>query len=116
MRAFFALPLFFASAASAEVTHIDVESSGDLPGNAQYGLAGAYERLSGKIYYEIDPDNPANQIIVDIKHAPLNAAGRVEFSADFYLLKPKNMRHGNGTLLFGTSNRGSKRLLTLRSD
>ncbi len=111
MRAF-ALLLLLASAASAEVTRIDVTSHGDLPGNAQYGLAGAYERISGKIYYEIDPGNPANQIIVDINHAPLNAAGKVEFSADFYLLKPKDMQRGNGTLLFGTSNRGSKRLLT----
>jgi len=111
MRAF-ALLLCFAAAASAEVTRIDVTSHGDLPGNAQYGLAGAYERTSGKIYYEIDPGNPANQIIVDINHAPLNAAGKVEFSADFYLLKPKDMQRGNGTLLFGTSNRGSKRLLT----
>ncbi|MDH3275202.1 MAG: alpha/beta hydrolase domain-containing protein, partial [Gammaproteobacteria bacterium] len=111
MRAF-TLLLVLASTASAEVTRIDVTSQGDLPGNTQYGLAGAYERLSGKIYYEIDPANPANQIIVDINHAPLNAAGRVEFSADFYLLKPKDMRRGNDTLLFGTSNRGSKRLLT----
>lgn len=111
MRAF-ALLLVLASTASAEVTRIDVTSQGDLPANAQYGLAGAYERISGKIYYEIDPGNPANQIIVDINHAPLNAAGRVEFSADFYLLKPKDMQRGNGTLLFGTSNRGSKRLLT----
>lgn len=106
------LLLFIATAASAEVTRIDVTSYGDLPGNPQYGLAGAYESLSGKIYYEIDPGNPANQIIVDIKHAPLNAAGRVEFSANFYLLKPKDMQRANGTLLFGTSNRGSKRLLT----
>ena len=107
-----ALLLIFASASSAEVTKIVVESSGDLPGNAAYGLAGAYEKLAGKIYYEIDSGDPANQIVVDVENAPLNDAGMVEFSADFFLLKPKNMRRGNGTLLFGTSNRGSKRLLT----
>jgi len=106
------LLLLVASAASAEVTRIEVESRSDLPGNAQYGLAGQFEKLSGKLYYEIDPGNPANQIIVDIEHAPLNASGKVEFSADFFLLKPKNMQRANGTLLFGTSNRGSKRLLT----
>ena len=107
-----ALHLAFSPAVFAEVTLIDVETRGDLPGNREYGLAGAYEKLSGKIYFEIDPDDPANQIITDIEHAPVNAAGHVEFSADFYMLKPRDMRRANGTLLFGTSNRGSKRLLT----
>jgi hypothetical protein len=104
--------LVVAAAASAEVTRIDVESRSDLPGNVQYGLAGAYEKLSGKVYYEIDPDNPANQIITDIEYAPQNASGKVEFAADFFVIKPKNIERGNGTLVFGTSNRGSKRLLT----
>jgi hypothetical protein len=107
-----ALLLLLVSAASAELTRFEVETRGDLPGNKEYGLAGRYERISGKIYYEIDPGDPANQAIVDIEFAPLNAAGKVEFSADFYLLKPKDMQRANGTLLFGASNRGSKRLLT----
>jgi len=107
-----ALLFLFVSSATAEVTRFAVNSRGDLPGNADFGLAGAYEKLSGTVYFEIDPANSANQIIVDIDNAPLNEAGRVEFSADFFLLKPKNLQRGNGTLLFGTSNRGSKRLLT----
>ena len=106
------LLLVLSAASIAEVTRIEVESRGDLPGNATYGLAGTYEKLSGRVYYEVDPGDPANLIITDIEHAPLNASGKVEFSADFFLLKPKDMRRGNGTLLFGTSNRGSKRLLT----
>jgi hypothetical protein len=81
-----ALHLALSPAVFAEVTLIDVEARGDLPGNREYGLAGAYEKLSGKIYFEIDPDDPANQIITDIEHAPVNAAGHVEFSADFYTL------------------------------
>lgn len=108
----FSLLLIVATAATAEVTYFEVEARGNLPGNKPYGLAGEYEKLSGRVYFEIDPDDPANQIIVDIEYAPLNAAGKVEFSADFFLLKPKDMQRGNGTLLFGTSNRGSKRLLT----
>ena len=109
-----ALFLFLTVAVTAfgEVTSIEVESRGDLPGNTSYGLAGAYEKLSGKVFFEVDPNDPANAIIVDIENAPKNAIGKVEFSADFFLLKPKNVQRGNGTLLFGTSNRGSKRLLT----
>ena len=110
--ALIAILLGCASVASAEVTRVEVDTRDELPGNISYGLAGRYEKLAGRIYFAVDPDNAANQIIVDIGHAPLNAAGKVEFSADFYLLKPKNMLRGNGTLLFGASNRGSKRLLT----
>jgi hypothetical protein len=104
--------LLSASVSFAEVTRFEVESRGDLPGNTRYGLAGPYEKLSGKVYFEVNPANPANQIIADIQYAPVNKAGMVEFSADFFLLKPKDIRRGNGSLLFGTSNRGSKRLLT----
>jgi hypothetical protein len=106
--------LFFllASSASAGVTHIEVESRADLLGGRPYGLAGGYEKLAGKVYFEVDPGNPANQLIVDIDYAPVNDEGKVGFSADFFMIKPKNVERGNGTLLFGTSNRGSKRLLT----
>ena len=79
-------------------------------GGRSWGLAGAYERLAGRIHFEVDPQNSANRIIRDIDHAPLNAAGRVEFSADFYLLKPKDIGAGNGTVLLDVMNRGRKRI------
>jgi len=110
--AYLFLVSLLATQTSAEVTRIDVASRSALPGENSYGLAGAYEKLAGKIYFEVDPQNPANQIIVDIDRAPVNANGRVEFSADFFLIKPQDIKRGNGTLLFGASNRGSKRLLT----
>jgi hypothetical protein len=103
---------FLVSTALAEVTRIDVASRGDVLEGRHFGLVGGYEKLAGKIYFEVDPANAANRIITDINYAPLNADGKVEFSADFFLIKPKNIERGNGTLLFGTSNRGSKRLLT----
>src|SRR5206468_2335776 len=43
-----------------------------------------------------------------IDKAPRNSAGKVEFSADFYLLKPKDIARGNGAVLFEVSNRGGK--------
>ena len=98
--------------AAAELVSFDVESRGDLPGDIVFGLAGRYEKIAGKVHFEVDPSDPANLVIVDIQHAPRNARGRVEFSADFFLLKPKQIERGNGTLLVGIPNRGSKRLLT----
>src|SRR5439155_19460273 len=40
-----------------------------------------------------------------------NASGKVQFSADFYMLKPKDASRGNGTVLFEVSNRGGKGMI-----
>ena len=103
--------LLMTSIATAEVIRIDVEIRDDVAGGSPYGLAGPYERLAGKIYYEVDPANSVNQSIVDLEYAPLNAQGRVEFSADFYLIKPKDIKAGNQTVFLDVMNRGRKRIL-----
>ena len=96
---------------AAEVVRIDVQSRTDLASGKPFGSTGAYEKLRGRIYFEIDPANSANRIITDIDHAPRNARGRVEFSSDFFLIKPKQVERGNGTVLYEVSNRGGKGLL-----
>jgi hypothetical protein len=101
-----------ASTVTAEVVRIEIDHHSDVLGGRAFGLAGSYEQYIGTMHFEAAPENPANQVVVDIEHAPTNAAGRVEHSANFTLIKPKDPRLGNGTLLFGTSNRGSRRLLT----
>jgi hypothetical protein len=50
---------------------------------------------------------------VDLDKAPRNAHGEVEFSADLYLLKPKDMAKGNQAVLFEVSNRGGRGILSL---
>ena len=69
------LVLLGASAANAEAVRFDVEVREDVLGGRSWGLAGAYERLAGRIHFEVDPQNSANRIIRDIDYAPLNAAG-----------------------------------------
>jgi hypothetical protein len=95
----------------AEVVRIEVTSRADVLAGKAFGTAGPYERLTGRIHFAVDPRNPVNQIITDIDKAPTNAAGRVEFSSDFYLIKPKDPARGNGTVLYEVSNRGGKGLL-----
>ena len=51
------------------------------------------------------------KIITDINVAPRNQNGRVEFRSDFYLIKPKDIERGNGTILYEVSNRGGKGML-----
>ncbi|MBN1239449.1 MAG: hypothetical protein JXB36_13180, partial [Gammaproteobacteria bacterium] len=99
--------------AAAAVVRIDVETRTEVAGGAAYGLAGAYEALAGRLHFEIDPASRVNRAVADVALAPVNAAGRVEFSADFYLLKPTAAARGNGTLLFEVSNRGGKGMLTM---
>ena len=100
-----------ASTASGEVVRIEVQSRADLAGGKSFGLAGPYEKLVGTIYFAVDPENSANRIITDIDFAPRNAAGLVEFHSDFFLIKPKDVERGNGTVLYEVSNRGGKTLL-----
>src|SRR5688572_29795742 len=99
------------SPAAAEVVRIDVQSRADIAGGKAFGATGAYEKLAGRVYFEVDPALAPNKIITDIDKAPRNARGRVEFSSDFYLIKPKQIERGNGTLLYEVSNRGGKGML-----
>ena len=78
--------------ASAEVVRIDVQSRSDIVGGQAFGAAGPYEKISGRIFFAVDPTLPANRIVADIDKAPRNAAGKVEFSSDFFLIKPKTDR------------------------
>ena len=92
----------------ARVVRVEVHDRELVLKGRAFGLAGAYEKLAGKIFFSVDPSNPANRIITDIDNAPTNPTGQVEFSADFYLLKPRNIARGNGALLLGIPNRGRK--------
>jgi hypothetical protein len=89
-----------------EVTHREVVLNGQ-----PFGAAGAYEKLVGTVHFALDPARPANVGIVDLALAPRNARGLVEFSADFYLLKPVDPAKGNGRLFYEAGNRGTKRIL-----
>ena len=97
-----------ATPAFADVVRIEVKSRADVVGGQAFGASGPYEKLIGIIHFAVDPRNPVNQIIADIDKAPKNAAGLVEFSSDFHLIKPKDAARGNGTILYEVSNRGGK--------
>ena len=103
--------LWLATVASAELVRIELRERSDVLDGRAWGEAGPYERMAGRAFFEVEPDLPANRIIADIALAPRNARGRVEFSADLYILKPRDPRQGNGTLLVEISNRGNKYLL-----
>ncbi|HEV2389079.1 MAG TPA: alpha/beta hydrolase domain-containing protein [Candidatus Acidoferrales bacterium] len=108
------LLLSFAGASSAHVDHVAVRERAGVLGGKSWGGSGSYEKLSGTVYFAVDPSNPHNRQIVDLDKAPRNAKGKVEFSADFYILRPKS--GGNGSLLLEVPNRGGKGLLAVVQD
>ena len=73
-------------------------------------------RSTARAFFAVDPANPRNQVIADIALAPRNKQGKVEFSADLFILKPKDPARGNGVVFFDVVNRGRFRLLSAFSD
>jgi hypothetical protein len=100
-------------ASQARVVRVEVTSRADIQDGKVFGPAGPYERITGRVYFKVNPDNLHNRQIVDLDKAPRDAQGEVEFSSNLYMIKPKDMNKGNGAVLFEVSNRGGKGILRI---
>lgn len=107
----FVLPLLCAIALHARVVSVEITHREKVAEGKRYGLAGEYEAIMGKFRFAVDPKDPANATIADASLAPRNAAGEVEFSADFHFIRPLDVGKGNGAVLCEISNRGGKGML-----
>src|SRR5438132_3261591 len=74
---------------------------------------GQYEKIVGKAFGEVDPLDPKNAGIVDIERAPRNAIGKVEYSFDFYILKPIDLSKGAHKVMYEPPNRGGTTCATI---
>ena len=103
------LALAWASAACAQVTRIviDARVTPAFDG-ASYGDAGQYETIAGRAYGEVDPRDPRNAIITDLRLAPTNARGNVEYMSTFFLVKPIDMTRSSHLLWHDVPNRGGR--------
>src|ERR1043166_2345123 len=88
-------------------------SRADVLQGKQFGEAGAYERIAGRVYFSVSVANPHDRRIVDLNHAVNLKNGEVEFSADFIAIRPKDAHKSNGSLLLEVPNRGHARILSL---
>jgi hypothetical protein len=95
-----------AAPAGARLTEITVAAVEPFAGGARFGATGAYERVKGTFKGELDPADARNRVIVNLDKAPRNAAGRVEYEADFYLLRPVDAARGSRKILYDVTNRG----------
>ena len=98
------------------ITRIVIKHRQSFAKGYEFPITGAYEKLVGKIYGEVDPKNRLNKVIVNLEKAPRNRRGRVEYWSDFCILKPVDMARGNGKIFYDAPNRGSKRIVSFLND
>jgi len=92
--------LALAPQADARVTRIVIDQTVPLAGTP------GYEELTGRAFGELNPRDPKNALITDIKLAPRNASGKVEYIASFRIRKPTDMSKASGLIWHDVPNRG----------
>ena len=95
-------------AAPAGITRLEIVSTQTAFEGRSFGSVGTYQKLRGKAYGQLDPNDPRNAVIADLALAPRNARGRVEYSRDINLLTPTDPAKGNHKLYVEVNNRGAK--------
>ena len=95
----------------AKVVRFEITSRESFAGGESFGEVGPYERIVGRVYYELDPDLPQNRPVVDLQRAPRNEQGKVTFFGDLFILAPRDLRKGNGAAFYDVNNRGNKVVL-----
>jgi hypothetical protein len=102
-----ALSVVVPAPSEARVVRFVVEQTRPVLDGTSFGDVGPYERLDGTVYFEVDPRDPLNSVIVNLDKAPRTPHGMVGFSAPFYMLKPVDPARGNGKIFYGVNNRGN---------
>ena len=105
--------LFAALEADARVTRVEIATRIDVLGGKEFETAGAYERITGRVYFSVAVDDPHNRGIVDIANAVNLKNGEVEFSSDFIAVRPKDPAKSNGSMILENPNRGYGRIVFL---
>ena len=101
------------STAHARVVRVEIASRSDVLGGKEFGSAGAYERITGKVYFSVAIANPHNRAIVDLDNAVNLKDGEVEFAAGFIAIRPKDARKSTGSMILESPNRGHGRIVAL---
>jgi hypothetical protein len=93
--------------AEARITEVKITRGPAFGGHSFVGV-GPYEKLTGIAKGEVNPTDPRNSVIVDIELAPRNTRGNVEYSFNFYILKPVDLTKGAHRVMYEPPNRGGK--------
>ena len=88
------------------VGKLEITSRIPFANGESFGDVGPYEQLDGTVYFTVDPVNPVNEKVTDLRLAPRSNTGEIHFYSDFRILKPVDQDKGNGRLFFDILNRG----------
>jgi hypothetical protein len=103
--------LFTAMPADSRITRIEIDtarSQSPTFGGYSWPNVGQYEKVVGRAYGEVNPNDRQNKVIVDVEFAPRNARGNVEYSFNFYILKPIDLTKSANKMMYEPPNRGGK--------
>ena len=103
-----ALAAAFAAPAQARITKVEISDPQPAFGGYSWPGVGQYEKLTGIAYGEVNPHDRRNRVIVDLELAPRNSRGNVEYSFNFYILKPVDLSRGAHRVMYEPPNRGGK--------
>jgi hypothetical protein len=96
-----------AAASAGVIREFQVLSTAPAYGGATpLGAAGPYEVVTGTVHGELDPADPANAGIADLKLAPVSPDGMVAYSTDVVILQPVRAADARRVLFYDVVNRG----------
>ena len=90
--------------AQARVTRIVIDTTAPLVNPAD--ASKPYQEITGRAFGELNPSDRHNKEITDLKLAPRNARGNVEYIASFRIRKPVDMSSTSGLMWHDVPNRG----------
>ena len=90
------------------IDRLEILLTYDAYGGSSFGNVGPYQVIAGIVYGKINPLHPANAGVVDLKLAPRDAKGLVDYSEDFVILRPKSAANAKRVLFYDVVNRGNK--------
>jgi hypothetical protein len=105
-----AVALAWAPTSDARVTRIIIDA-----GPTTLAADPSYETITGRALGELDPDDPHNALITDLREAArMSPTGKPQYIASFFIVKPKDMSRSSGLMWHDVPNRGGR--ITISSD
>jgi hypothetical protein len=101
-----AVMLAWGTPVEARVTSFVIDSTAPSFGGAPNGSSGTYVTVTGRVFGELDAQDPHNEIIQDIDLAPKDANGKVPYISTFQIAMPTNLSLASGLMIYEVSNRG----------
>src|SRR5215831_10888181 len=80
-------------------------------GSSTPGPSTSYTIYVGRVFGELDPDDPRNSIITDIDRAP-TTGGKVQYIANFEIVTPTYPDQRSGLMIHEVPNRGNNAINT----